>query len=353
SIIETFQNRIFLADLDDKSKVQYSKIRFEGRPVEFNDSLVINLNPKGGDITGMKVLDDKLIMWKSDSMFYLSGTGPNNLGQQNNYIEPEQISADVGCVDKNSLVVTPFGIMFKSRKGIYLISRSMEVLYIGAPVESFNSLTMSSAIVSPNNNQVRFTTTTGECLVYNHFLNQWSVFTNHTALSAVLLNSTYYYLRTDSHLYKENLLSFTDNGSPIKLRVETGWLSLAGVQGFKRMYRMVLLGTWKNSHKLRVRTAYNYIDAYIHEKVIDSSEVVSEVLYGDDSPYGNGVYGGEKDLYQMTVEFKTQKCQSIKILIEDLQSLTGEGLELSHMLFIVGVKENEFKLGNSKTFGVS
>jgi hypothetical protein len=75
----------------------------------------------GGDITALKAMDDKLIIFKENAIFYLSGDGPNNLGQQDTFIEPQLISSDIGCSVKNSVVLTPAGIFFKSHKGIHLL----------------------------------------------------------------------------------------------------------------------------------------------------------------------------------------------------------------------------------------
>ena len=103
-------------------------------------------------------MDEKLVIFKESAIFYLSGDGPNNLGQQDTFIKPELVSSDIGCININSVVLTPDGLMFKSKKGIYLLSRSMQLAYIGANVEAFNDLKVSSAIVVPEENQVRFTT---------------------------------------------------------------------------------------------------------------------------------------------------------------------------------------------------
>ena len=56
SLCEVYNNRIFLAGLDDPNKIVFSKIRNEGAPVEFNDTLYRILNPYGGNITAIKAI---------------------------------------------------------------------------------------------------------------------------------------------------------------------------------------------------------------------------------------------------------------------------------------------------------
>jgi len=351
SIIESFGNRIFLAGLEEQNKIQYSKIRQERSAIEFNDSLILNVNPNGGDITSLKAMDDKLIIFKQNAIYYLAGNGPNNLGQQNNFIEPELITDDVGCTNPNSVVLSPLGIMFKSRKGIYLLDKTLSATYIGAAVEDFNSSTVTDATLVPTKNIVIFLTNEN-ALVFDYFVNKWIAYTNHRGLSSTRLNDTYYYVRQNNEVYKE-ALHHTDAGSFIKMKLETSWISFAGVQHYQRVYRMSLLGNYKSPHKLVIKAAYNFKNAFIQEKVIDTSEFISDNKYGEISPYGQeSLYGGDGNLYQIRLNMKKQKCQSIKITIEDSESSqNGESLEISNLLFVVGVKRGEFKMSKSNTYG--
>lgn len=351
SIIESFKNRIFTTTAK-ANKLSYSKIQFEGYPVEFNDSLEIVIPSFGGDNIAMKSMDDKLVIFKENSIHYLSGDGPNNLGLQDTFIEPELISSDIGCINVDSVVLSPLGILFKSNKGIYLLSRNLSLQYIGAPVEDFNNLTISSAEVVAEKNQLRFTTSDGATLVYNYIQNKWTTFTNHEALSAVSFNNEYYYLRADNLLYKEND-NFSDNGTSIKMKLESGWLSFSGVQGFQRVYRLLLLGAFKSSHKIKIKIAYDYVDAYTEEVIIDTANFTDSGTYGSYSPYGAESTYGAKNQYQLRLDLSRQKCQSIKISIEDIQSSHGEALELSNVLFVVGVKGTENKPNKSSSFGSS
>ena len=282
----------------------------------------------------------------------MSGDGPNNLGQQNNFTTPEIISSDVGCETQNSIVLTPNGLMFKSKKGIYLLTKAMQPIYIGAAVEDFNDLTIKSANIIPTKNIIIFLTN-GKSLVYNYLMEKWVTYTNHVGISATYLNNKYYYVRSNNEVYKESN-SYTDNGSFIKLRLETSWISFAGVQAYQRVYRMLILGEYKTPHKLRIKVAYNYTEAYIQEKLVDVSDFTSYNVYGGDSPYGTNIYGGSGNKYQLRLNMKKQKCQSIKIVIEDNQSSDyGEGLQLSNLLFIVGAKRGEFKLPQTNTYGTN
>ena len=356
--ISTFQNRIVLLGLENENLIQFSKINLDGSPVEFNDELTLKVKDEGGGITGGIELDDKLVIFKQTSIFYSSGDGPNNAGEQNDFNEPELISSDIGCIDAKSIVLTPNGIMFKSLKGIYLLTSGLQLTYIGDRVEKFNSLTITDVDVKGDLNQVRFLTDSNIALIYNYELDKWATFTNHGGLSSTTILADYYYLRQDTTIFKENKAKYSDNGTPIKFKIVTGWLYMGVIQSFQRIYKAFLVGTYKSKHKLKVQVAYNFVDAYIQETTIDISDFINTNNYGEDSPYGVSdpdFYGGTDssgNRYQARIDLKKQKCQSIKLTVEDLQDESaGEGLSLSGITFEIGAKEGPFKIESDRQFG--
>lgn len=354
SISETFKSRIFINKMDDENTIQYSKIREQGAPVEFNDGLTISVDSLGGGISAYGVLDDKFIIFKQNAIFVLAGEGPNNLGLQNDYIEPQLITSDVGCSDPKSIVRTPKGLMFKSSKGVYLLDRSLQTSYIGAEVERFNDESVTSAVLVPDTNQVRFGTEDDRTLVYDYFFRQWSTFSNHEQVGAVVYENKYVFAKSDGTVYQENSEKFTDGTIAIPLRIGTSWIQTQGIQGFQRVYNVKFLGSYKSAHKLKIQIGYNFNDAYIHEVDIDAEALLGTTSYGEDSPYGeeDTTYGGEHQLYQWKVHTKIQKCESIRFLIEDVQTDSfGESYDLSAMTLEIGAKQGTFKLPDSSQFG--
>lgn len=341
-----------LAYLDEeRSRVRFSKVLTEGGPVEYYDGAYRDVDPSAGELTAIGAMEGKLILFSADGSYYITGEGPNNLGLNDSFTKPDVLSTDVGCTEPDSLKLTPLGLMFKSRKGIWSFG-PQGMQYIGDRVEAYNDQTVTSAAVVGELNQVRFTLSSQRTLVFNYNLNRWATFENHGGLSSVAIDSDYFYLREDGSLYKENSDSFSDASSPIRFKIETGWLSLVELQGVQRAYHAMLLGDFKSSHKLRVRVAYNFIDAWVQEALIDPQNFADLTTYGEDSPYGEGTpYGGDGSLYQMRVNFKKQKCQSIKLSIEDVQDSVGEGMSLSAITLRVGAKEGTGKIGASRTFG--
>ena len=163
---------------------------------------------------------------------------------------PQVLAADVGCVSPESVASTPAGILFKSEKGICLLSRSLEVSYLGAPVEAFNDLTITSAVPVPARSQVRFSTLEGPTLVYDYLFNQWATW-SYSARHALMFGSVYTALRDDSSVWQEEAGRYDDAGIPILLRAQTAWIKLADVQGFGRVYRAGLLRSEEHTSELQ------------------------------------------------------------------------------------------------------
>lgn len=350
-----YKNRMFLGGLDDPNLLWYSKIVTLGQPVQFSEYLTFKCDPKFGDITAISTMDDKLVIFKEDGIFILTGTGPDDTGAGDDFANGFQlIATDVGCIDEKSVVLTPLGLMFKSKKGIYLLGRNVQTSYIGGPVQDFNDLAITSAVLNPVDNQVRFGTNDNTMIVYNYFFNQWSTFTGLQGVDATSISSQYYLLRENGVVYKENPNIFTDNGAFIKLKLQTNWLNFAGMQGFKRIRRMLILGSYYGPHLLNTSFAYNFNQYPPQFTTIDAGTLIGEnSTWGSDATWGSGaLWGGSFVPYEWRIHLTQQKCTSIQITIEDDQtSEFNEGFDISAITFEAAVKTGANKLGPANTFG--
>ena len=182
-------------------------------------------------------------------------------------------------------------------------------------------------------------TDAGRALVYDYYSNRWSTFTNIRGLDSIEFNGTYYYVKANGLVYKETPGLFQDNGQFIKIKIKSAWLQIAGVQGFERFYKLLLLGTYKSAHKLVVKFSYDFNPYYQQESIIEVDDVINPSPYGT-GDYGTDVYGGAFPLYQWIVYPKIQKCQAFQFQIEDVKTtVDGESFSLSHFLAEVGIKQ--------------
>jgi len=324
------KNRIFYVSTIDKNTVYYSKLIGETNVIEFNPNLYFDIIGGTGYITGIASMDDKLIIFKENDIFVVGGDGPDNTGSNNTFSEPASISTDVGCINQDSIVLTNNGLMFQSNKGIYLLNRSLQVEFIGAPVDDYKNETIKAAHLLDDYNEVRFLTE-NRCLVYNYYVDQWAIFT-YSGVHAHIYDNTYYF--TDgTDIFKENESIFTDDSDHYALKITTPWLALNNIHNLQRVYCMYLLGTYKSAHSLKITTYYDY-----DLTDTDTTTIVSSTDYTTSS------------VYQMRVFFKKQKCEAIKISIEDVQtSSIGEGLSLSNLQITYGRKKGNKSVNSYKT----
>lgn len=354
SFVTSYKDRIILLPDEDTNQWWYSKQVVPGVPVEFSDLFVNNIDQAGGKLVSAARMDSVLVFLKQNLLYYVTGTGPDSTGAQNDFSEAQPIACDGGCTDKNSVILIPAGLMYKSEKGIYILDRSLSVHYIGHEVEAYNNDHVISANLIENTTQVRFCLDSGVALMYDYLVEQWSVFTNHKAVDSIIFQGQFTYLTADGLVLQETPGQYSDNGEFIQLRLITSWLSFAGLQGFQRVRRLLLLGEYNALHNLRVFAAYDFNPYATQETVIPAGQLLGTGVYGSDAFYGDtSPYGGAFPLYQFVVKLSRQKCETIQFTIEDTQSglIQEESFSISAMSMEVGIKRGLNKMAATNTFG--
>ncbi len=358
-----FKNRLWLAGLENENDVWFSKEHRTDVPVEFASDLYKTVNPtSGGGVRCVFPLDDKLMAFRDANYLYTYGDGPNNTGQGGDFAEFIEVTSDVGCNNPASIVAMPDGLAISTAKGLYKVpSTSLQARYFGAPVAAYNALTITSAVLVEGTNQVRFTTSDGAMLVFDYFEGQWSTFTRLEALGAIVWQQQYALLRQDGRLYLETPGCYQDAGSPVRVRIETGWIPLAGLGGFMRAYQLGILGEYKTPHTMKVSIAHDFEDFYDQEDYFDPEDMLDVTTFGSEATFGGAaaadgrVYGGEGIAYRFRLDLANQKCEAIKILIEETTTAATEGSQeaftIAALSLYVGVKQGKAKYRQQQTIG--
>ena len=348
SIMTLYKSRLFLVDSEDPNLIWYSKQVIEGVPVEMSDLFTLYVAPtqgaqgSTGKITALSAMDDKLIIFKRDAIYYLTGNGPDNSGAQNDFSDPVFITGTVGCVNPKSIVLTPKGLMFCSNKGIWLLGRDLGTQYIGAPVEQYNSSTAVSAVTVPGTNQVRFNMDTGELLMYDYYYDQWGTFTNCSAISSVIYQNLHTYLTSLNYVRQESPGLYLDGSVPVLLGFTTAWLKLTGLQNFQRAYYFFLLGNYESPHFLETSIAYDFNPGV--QQTCRITPVNQVLTWGSDLSWGESTpWGGGGSVEQFRVFLTKQKCQAIQIVCQEVYDASygvaaGAGLTLSGLNLVVSGK---------------
>jgi hypothetical protein len=355
--VSLYRSRAFTISAEDPNVLNYSKQVIQGTPVEFSDLFTLYVAPTigaQGSTGGMKCIfpmDDKLIIFKEDAIYYIVGNGPDNTGANNDFSEPVFITSTVGCDNKRSIVSMPQGLMFQSDKGIWLLGRDLSTQYIGASVEDFNAFTVLSAQTIPSTNQVRFNLSNGTTLMYDYYFGQWETFTGASAISSTLYQRLQTYINSYGKVYQETPGTYLDGTNPVLMSFKTGWFNLAGLQGFERAYFMYFLATYISPHILTVGISYDYNPSIVQQATI--YPVNYNGAYGSDSLYGAPQnYGGNGSIEQWRIFFDRQKCQAIQITVTEhfdpsFGTQAGAGLTMSGINLVVGLKDGHPRINSA------
>ena len=351
SILAVSKNRAFLLE-SETGRIWYSKEIVAGEGVAFQYLFAFSVDPQEapeGDPTALATMDDKVVIFKRDRIYVFAGEGPNDLGQDNSFTAPVQVTTDVGAIG-DRIGTLPDGLMFQSAKGLYRISRGLQVDYVGAPVEdAADGADVRSILLSEDENQCRVLVASGSTPVYDYQFKQWTLFTGHEGVSAVRYNEAYHYLKSDGTVLRQSASSFLDGNRDIHLKLKTAWLRVAGIQGFQRVSRVAILGDRLSAHQLVCRVMINFNEQVVEEFPFDPETALFSSDYGE-GLYGVGVFGGASDtVYQFRHTLREQKCEAISFEIEDVGSNPGRAYSLSGIALEIGVIPGTARLSAAKT----
>lgn len=345
--LEVYDDRLFLAGLPNDTTVQYSKVIKDGDGPAFNEALFTKVPGKAEEVTALKTLDNNLLIFRDDLIHVLSGQGPTDTGVDDGFTRPELLASDTGAVDSRSVVLGSSGVYFKSRKGLYLVTRNLEVQYIGSPAEQFNSNMVTSAVLTADTNEIRFTTDDSTVIAHNYYFGDWTTYEGLSIKSSTIWNNSHVVMYTDGRVAQE-YAGYRDAGAFYNMKLQTGWLKLSNIAGFQRIKRMVLYGTYQSDHQLNIKVFTDYSDTVRQTVTFKPTDVLSrQVKLGDVSPFGAETpFGGRKDndLYMFEVHIKSQKCHSIRFEISDEinpgvdPQNDGEAVRLVGFTLLAGVK---------------
>lgn len=378
------KNRVFCAGADSEpNQIYVSKQKVEGVAVEFSNELSVIVDTFGGDITALAAMDDKILIFKESLLYYIAGEGPDATGNNGSFTIPLLVAADCGCIYPQSIVLTGMGLMFLSQKGIYLCDRQLNVTYIGQPLDAITTnpetkdpnFQITSAVNLPDQNQVYFTTNGSQVLVYDTYFKYWYTHTYpFNPISSTILNNEWYVSSTIGVYKSIQGQSFDGNGISISSAITTNWISLAQLEGFSRIYSIMIAGDNASfSHTLVMKLYYDF-ETFPREILKINPSSLDGDAYGIDTPYGFGaqqqgtgnpygvdspygdtpfygvssiytngnLYGGGFDgTYQFIARPKVQKCSSIRIEIYD-QFPTGDtsqSYKFTGLSIIAGIKQ--------------
>lgn len=274
------------------SDIWYSGQNVAGEGAWFNPVFQVPV-PGDGDITALAVMDGALFAFKRAEIYVLAGDPPSDNGASGGLGVPRRLSTDLGT-DSNITCTTAIGIVFKSERGIELLTRKQVVTWIGQGVskttDDYPVVTSMTVESSPSGAYLLvelasavtagLVTGTGRTLVLDLSSGDWVSIDRRKSVAGasdapsqsacMVYNGTawrYAWMSTTGRVHIEDRTTYKDaDGSFVTPLIETGWFNAA--QNEQRVWRTSVLFERATAAGLSVETAYD-LDDY------DPSAIVS------------------------------------------------------------------------------
>lgn len=346
------QRRIFMVSQEETSFVQYTdEIDERFLAPETGQHYQIPVPPEGGSVVGLASMDGKLIIFCQRKIYFVFGEGPNRLAQQNGYSLPESCSETLGMMGgaHESIAVTPDGIWFlSSTNGLRLLTRGMQIAmeqdqFVGSEADAFfdTAYVNVRAHSVPTRSQVRWYLSSSNIVVgWDYGRKQWSKFTTHTSAGGSVRARGLFFHSDGTNLYASDTTAGTSDGTTFDgthlngaqtCVIETANIAVGGLQGFQRVYAMMLLMQSLHVCNLTIEVAYDYSDTF--------TETATVAVAGGSNPK------------QIEHKLGKQQCEAVRFRLSWIQSdfppggaNTSELLRLTGMTLSVGLKRRGFPL---------
>lgn len=118
------------------NSVYFSSFDVDGECPWFSPGLSLDVIGGSGYITGLASMDGTLVVFKKDAVWVIDGDGPpENGGSGSEFSIPRKIHTPYGCTDPRSIVEIPDGIVYRSSRGIELLTRTYKNQWMGERVQ--------------------------------------------------------------------------------------------------------------------------------------------------------------------------------------------------------------------------
>jgi hypothetical protein len=350
--------RLWVSDLYRRERVQFSKRLTPATGTqdvlapEFNE-LFGYVVPSGRPVTGIGDLDSSVAVFTDQEVYVISGSGPDDAGNGNDFSGLVPISSDTGCLSPRSVVSCPFGVLFQGEAGIYLLDRTLQLSFVGAAVErtlqQYPNVTSAVLVSRPRTTEVRFTCNQGDdigkILVWQYETKQWSVWDVTTAgpntpfAGACMHQGVYHLVAYTGRVYREDATRWLDDGDQwITMAASTAWLQGDGQSGWQRTRSATLLQDSKDPHELTIEIYADFEDTPAQDPYTWTSAELA-------------AFPGHSKRQQPRLGIARQKGQAHRVRWYDGpadDSVTGQGYTMAGLTFELGIKRGTVKVARGQ-----
>lgn len=362
--IATNGRRYLVVQGDRPNFVMEGKPVVDGQTVAFMDDVGRTIAPNGPRIYALASYLDKWFAFKEDAIFVAQGDGADVTGQNDTLSEFQPLTNGLGTTTPRSVVTTSIGVAFQSQKGFYLIGGDLSPVYIGAAVEDYTSPVVDAGYDEVSDT-VHFVLADGTILVLTIYVTEsstevrWSADTGLTGARTLTFLGGLRYIgcptaMAESGIAQEATDSFYDFNTTQALtpggffasaypamNIETAWIPAVNLQGFGRLWKILVIGNYPNETTpelvtISVQIAYDYSDTYAETKTF-------QVVYDAFDPANPTV--------QFEIRPNTQRFEAVRFRITQTATdgfNAGTGLQLTQMSLKIGAKALDNKLPAAK-----
>lgn len=317
---------------DDGVSVFYSGGHIVGEALWFSDAQQFAVEGSGRNIAGWSQ-DGRNVIAKESELYVIDGDGPpDNGGNGTEFSLPKRIPSDVGCINPRSIVTTVGGTFFQSRRGIELLTRSLQVQWIGESIQDSLAQVpyITGACLDVAGARVIFSGAVSQSsglagdgtllLIYDLTLGLWSYDTHFgvgiddpvqgICMANVSGIPRFHWLSPAGLAYRENLptdaAAYLDGSHWRTMDVVTASFKLAGLIGYQQVKKIQLLCSKESDHNLIVQYAVNDSNSWTTARTFTRAEINALDRQHLEIPIGND-----------------QKCRSIRFQFTDATPTGG------------------------------
>ena len=236
----------------------------------FNEVLTLQFTDQ--PLTALASMDGNLIVFTANLIYYVAGTGPNNLGQGSDLQQAVLIPSDVGATDWRSIVRFPGGVLFQAPSGgIYMLGRDFSVSYIGKDVQDLtNGQAVVASGLTPTTNQLRFVLSNGIVLTFDYVLSRWARNVYAAGLgtmqAAIVVGTSWCAAASSGVVYQEKALTATapwydttagGANTWITLSATTADVNIAQLQGYQRSRHTMGYARWLEASDQQITLTFD------------------------------------------------------------------------------------------------
>ena len=98
----------------------------------------------------------------------------------------------------------------------------------------------------------------GETLMFDYYYSQWGEFSGIPGISSCIYSGLHTFINKYGEVFQETPNFYLDGTNPVLLSFVTGWIQLAGINGYQRVFEFIINGDYITPHLLDCQLGYDF-----------------------------------------------------------------------------------------------